>query len=183
MKSNKQLTMKFGSIQGNATKKQQENNHVTTRNNSVPIQPPTVVKTVISSNLSMMSSIGIGEFGMNQARKGSAVAFSMAVRDNLFPKLKFLKGTNASLDFSMDATSICGYLHICHDLSEADAYQWWDDHRMMLKNIHTDFRNNKIKMIKQQFNGKLQKKNVNVKHELNTLTYIVDQLGSGKMKM
>jgi hypothetical protein len=26
----------------------------------------------------------------------------------------------------------------------------------MLKNIHTDFRNNKIKMVKQQFIGKLQ---------------------------
>jgi hypothetical protein len=41
-------------------------------------------------------------------------------------------------------------------VSEADAFQWWDDHRVMLKNIHTDYCNNKIKMIKQQFNGKLK---------------------------
>jgi hypothetical protein len=73
----------------------------------------------------------------------------------------------------MDATSICGYLRVCCGVSEADAYQWWDDHRMMLKNIHTDYRNNKIKMIKQQFNGKLQKNNVNVKHQLNNLSSIV----------
>jgi hypothetical protein len=77
----------------------------------------------------------------------------MAVKDNLFPKLKFLQGTNAYLDFSMDTTSICGYLRVCCGVSEADAYQWWDDHCMMLKNIHTDCRNNKIKMIKQQFTG------------------------------
>jgi hypothetical protein len=56
----------------------------------------------------------------------------------------------------MDATSICGFLQINCGVSKADAYQWWDDHRVMLKNIHTNYRNNKIKMIKQQFNGKLQ---------------------------
>jgi hypothetical protein len=78
----------------------------------------------------------------------------MAIKDSLFPKLKFLQGTNASLDFSMDTTSICGYLRICCGVSEDDASQWWDDHRMLVKNIHTDCRNNKIKMIKQQFNGK-----------------------------
>jgi len=166
-------TLTFNSLNRKAAKKKPENNDETNRNNSVAIEPPTVVETVVSSSQSLTSSIGIGEFGMNQARKGSAVAFSMAVRDNLFPKLKFLKGTNASLDFSMDATSICGYLRVCCGVSEADAYQWWDDHRMMLKNIHTDYRNNKIKMIKQQFNGKLQKNNVNVKHQLNNLSSIV----------
>jgi hypothetical protein len=92
---------------------------------------------------------------MNPARKGSAVAFSMVVKDHLFLKLKFLKGTNASLNFSMDATSICGFLQINCSVSKADAFEWWDDHCVMLKNIHTDYRNNKIKMIKQQFNGKL----------------------------
>jgi hypothetical protein len=56
----------------------------------------------------------------------------------------------------MDATSICGFLQINCGVSEADAFQWWDDHHVMLKNIHTYYRNNKIKMIKQQFNGKLQ---------------------------
>ena len=88
--------------------------------------------------------------------RGNAATFSMAVKDNLFPKLKFLQGTNASLDFSMDTTSICGFLRLCCGVAEADAYQWWADHSVMLKNIHTDIRNNKIKMIKQQFNGKLR---------------------------
>jgi hypothetical protein len=114
-----------------------------------------VLEPVISGcSQSQTSSIGIGEFGMNPAHRGNAAAFSMALKDNLFPKLKFLQGTNASLDFSMDTTSICGFMQVCCGVSEADAYQWWDDHRSLLKNIHTDYRNNKIKMLKQQFNGK-----------------------------
>ena len=49
----------------------------------------------------------------------------------------------------------------------ADAYQWWADHSVMLKNIHTDIHNNKIKMIKQQFNGKLRQTVLKyVKHEV-----------------
>jgi hypothetical protein len=57
----------------------------------------------------------------------------------------------------METTSICGYLRACCVVSEADAYQWWDDHHIMLKNIHTgDCRNNKIKMVKLQFNGKFK---------------------------
>ena len=119
------------------------------------VQPPRIVETVMSSGQSQASSIGIGEFGMNPAQKGNAAAFSVAVKENLFRKLKFLQGTSASLDLNMDTTSICGYLRICCGVSEDDAFQWWEYHRVMLKNIHTDCRNNKIKMIKQQFNGKL----------------------------
>ena len=142
------------SIVNTPGKKPPGRNKDTPGNSSGAILPPPVVETVISSSQSQTSSIGIGEFGMNPAHRGNAAAFSMAVKDHLFPKHKFIQGTNACLDFSMDATSICGYLRICCGVSENDAYQWWDDHRVMLKNIHTDFRNNKIKMIKQQFNGK-----------------------------
>ena len=160
MRSGKRLQMNLDSVQiRQGTRKHADdsiNSNSQKKSSSTAILPPPVVETVISSSQSLMSSIGIGEFRKNPARRGSAVAFSMAVKDHLFPKLKFLKGTNASLDFSMEPTSICGYLCVCCGVSEADAYQWWDDHRGMLKTIHTDFRNNKIKMIKQQFNGKLQ---------------------------
>jgi hypothetical protein len=159
MKSGRKMTMRLGNSQGNHGNKQPPaggfRNTPNTNSSGGTLLPPTVVETAVSSSSqSQTSSIGIGEFGMNPSRRGNAAAFSMAVKDHLFPKLKFLKGTNASLDFSMDETSICGYLRTCCGVSEADAYQWWDDHRVMLKNIHTDFRNNKIKMIKQQFNGK-----------------------------
>jgi hypothetical protein len=119
------------------------------------MQPPDVETVTSSSSLSQTSSIGIGEFGMNPARRGTAAAFTMAIKDDLFPKVKFLQGTNASLDFSKDKTSICGFLQTCCGVSDDDAYHWWEDHRTMVKNIHTDCRNNKIKMMKQQFNGKL----------------------------
>jgi hypothetical protein len=151
------FTMNLGSLQNDSAKTKSKSKGNTSKpGNGASNIPLPVVETVVSSSQSLTSSIGIGEFGMNPSRKGSAVAFSMAVKDHLFPKIKFLKGTNVSLDFSMDATSICGFLRISCGVSEADAYQWWDDHRVMLKNIHTDYRNNKIKMIKQQFNGKLQ---------------------------
>jgi hypothetical protein len=152
----RKMRMDFGDTTGSQPKKPRRGDGNTSNEKSVAIQPPPVVETVVSSSQSMTSSIGIGEFAMNQARKGSQSTFASAVREHLFPKIKFLKGTNASLDFSNDATSICGFLRICCGVSEADAYQWWDHHRLSLKNIHTDFRNNKIKMIKLQFCGKLQ---------------------------
>ena len=153
MKGNRKLVMNLGGIQGNPEKPQQKGNGKTSNEG---ILPPPVVKTVASSSQLLASSIGIGEFGMNPACRGSAIAFSMAVKDHLSPKLKFLKGTNASSDFSLDATSICGFLRINCGVSKADAFQWWNDHRVMLKNVHTDNCNNKIKMIKQQLNGKLK---------------------------
>jgi len=166
------VKMNLHRLKGCEAKTQPANSNETPRHNYVDTRPPPVSEAVVSSSQSLTSSIGIGEFGMNQARRGSAVAFTMAVKDHLFPKLKFLKGTNASLDFSMDATSICGYLRVCCGVSEADAYQWWDDHRLMLKNIHTDYRNNKIKMIKQQFNGKLQQSNnLSVKQQVLTVMH------------
>ena len=64
--------------------------------NGGTIPPQVVLETVVSSSQSQTSSIGIGEYGINPARRGNAAAFSMAVKDSLFPKLKFLQGTNAS---------------------------------------------------------------------------------------
>ena len=146
------VTMRFDNLRrgpGTVSAKSEE------QRNELSVQPPQIVETVTSSGQSEASSIGIGEFGMNPAQKGHAAAFTVAVKENLFRKLKFLQGTSASLEFSMDPTSVCGYLLLCCGVSEEDAFQWWDDHRLLLKNTHTDCRNNKIKMIKQQFNGKL----------------------------
>lgn len=185
MKNHRKIKMNLTRIQGSAEQTQPANRNETTRQNHVETGTnPPVPEAVVSSTQSMMSSIGIGEFGMKQARRGSAVAFSMAVKDHLFPKLKFLRGTSASLDFSMDATSICGHLRVCCGISEADAYQWWDDHRNMLKNIHTDFQNNKIKMIKQQFNGTLQQlDNLCVNIQVITIIHhLLTSLDQGRQK-
>jgi hypothetical protein len=93
-----------------------------TRNEDA-IRPPFFVETVVSSSQSLTSSIGIGKFGMNAACRGNAATFSMAVKDSLFPRMKFLQGTNASLDFRMETASICGYLHVCCSVSNPDASQ------------------------------------------------------------
>jgi hypothetical protein len=157
MSNARKMSMRLGKVQRRyvETNKSADSADGSVQNKTTAARlPPPVVETVVSSSQSQTSSIGIGEFGMNPARRGNAAAFAMAVKENLFPKLKFLNGTNASLDFSMDVTSISGYMRLCCGVAEADAYQWWEDHRMLLKNIHTDCRNNKIKMIKQQFNGK-----------------------------
>ena len=97
MRSGKRLQMNLDNVQNDHGKKRADDNGNGNKNKSRNMLPPPVVETVISSSQSLTSSIGVGEFGMNPARRGSAVAFSMAVKDNLFPKLKFLKGTNASL--------------------------------------------------------------------------------------
>ena len=116
--------------------------------------PPKVVNTDTSSSQSQTSSIGIGEFGMRAAKQGQAATFSWAVKLLLFKHVKFLQGPDASLDFNMDETSICGFMRIQCGVSESDALQWWGEHRTSLRNHLTESRNNKIKMIKQYFSGK-----------------------------
>jgi hypothetical protein len=116
--------------------------------------PATVVEMTNSSQ-SQMSSIDIGEFGMTTSKKGNTTTFAMVVRDKLFPKVKFIGGTNTSLDYSTEPTSICGLMRLHCNVSHADAYQWWEEQCSMVKTIHTECRNNKIKNIKQLFKGKL----------------------------
>ena len=180
----RRMTMSFGNLQGGSTTRDNQERPT----GAVQQPPPTVVETVVSSGQSLTSSIGIGEFGMNAAHRGNAATFSMAVKDNLFPKLKFLQGTNVSLDFSMDTTSICGFLRLCCGVAEADAYQWWADHSSMLKNIHTDIRNNKIKMIKQQFNGKIISFGLSLQDETSITTttahiFVDNKLGFRKISL
>lgn len=116
---------------------------------------PTAVVTIDkSSEQSQTSSIGIGEFGMITSKKGMTKTFAMAVREHLFRMVKFLGGTNESLDYSTEPKSICGLMKLHCNIADADARSWWEQQRSMLKGIHTDYRNNKIKMIKQIFTGK-----------------------------
>jgi hypothetical protein len=96
------------------------------------------------------------DFALNISNEGCSAVFGIAVREKLFPKIKFLQGTtnDVSLDFSMDATTICGFLHIECGVVEKNAYNWWNEMRKSVKSIHTDYRNNRIKMIRREFFGK-----------------------------
>ena len=132
--------------QSNTERPEQERN--------VDGSPPKEVITIPSSKLSHTSSIGIGEYGMKAAKEGNAATFSWVVKFKLFKNVKFLQGPDASLDFSINETTICGFMRIQCGVSESDAYQWWEEHKTTLRSHLTESRNNKIKMIKQNFSGK-----------------------------
>ena len=118
--------------------------------------PPSEVAVERCSEHSVTSeSIGIGEFGMSTSRKGNVATFNIAIRESLlFPMVKFLGGTNTSLDYSTELMSVCGLLKKHCNIDDADARWWWEVQHTMVKGIHTDCQNNKIKMINQIFTGK-----------------------------
>jgi hypothetical protein len=79
--------------------------HLSHANNTIAIiLPPPVVETVISSSQSLTSSIGIGEFSMNPAPRGSAVVFCGCERPLVF-KTEVSKGHKRST---------FGLKHGCH---------------------------------------------------------------------
>ena len=114
---------------------------------------PNIIQANMSAGQSLMSSIGIGEYGMNTAKKGNEATFVIAVKEHLFRKIKFLQGKN--MEYNLDPMSICGYLHLHCNVTEDDAPVWWGDLQGKLKKTHTDCHNNKIKTIKQQYYDKL----------------------------
>ena len=86
---------------------------------------PNIIQADTSAGQSLMSSIGIGEYGMNMAKKGNEATFIIAVKEHLFWKIKFLQGKN--LEYNLDPTSICGYLCLHCNVTEKDAPVWWED--------------------------------------------------------
>ena len=46
--------------------------------------PPNIIQADTSAGRSLMSSIGIGEYGMNTAKKGNEATFVIAVKEHLF---------------------------------------------------------------------------------------------------
>jgi hypothetical protein len=91
--------------------------------------------------------------------------------------VKFLGGTNTSLDYSTEPTSIYGLMKMQCNIADADASWWWEQQCSMVKGIHTDCRNNKIKMIKQIFTGKYIHERQNETHHKTTLTLSLYKLG------
>ena len=79
--------------------RREDNSNATERNKGREL-PATKVAMERGSKQSQMSSIRIGEFSMNTSKKGNPTTFAMAIRDNLFQVVKFLGGTNTSLEYS-----------------------------------------------------------------------------------
>ena len=66
---------------------------------------PNIIQADTSAGQSLMSSIGIGEYGMNTAKKGNEATFIIAVKEHLLQKIKFLQGKN--MEYNLDPMSIC----------------------------------------------------------------------------
>ena len=118
---------------GKASNKKGEN-----KDNNINGGLPKEGNTVLSSNPSQTSSIGIGEFSMKAAKQDDAATFSWAVKFQLFKKLKFLQGPDVSLDFSMNESTICRFMHSQCGVFKSDACQWWEEHIISLRNHLTE---------------------------------------------
>jgi hypothetical protein len=157
-------------------KKPSSNNNKPAQKEDDDGKPPASTVTIVKgSEQSQTSSIGIGEFGMITSNKGMTKTFAMAVREHLFRMVKFVGGTNESLDYSTDPKSICGLMKLHCNIADADARSWWEQQRSMIKGIHTDHRNNKIKMIKNIFTGN---KKQDTKQETNHETTLTSNYAS-----
>jgi hypothetical protein len=128
---------------------------------SIPHAGASETATSSASQITSVST-GVNDFSMKISNEGCTAMFGIAVREKLFPKIKFLQGNSKndmSLDYSIDQTTICGFLRIECGVMENDAYNWWKEMRNKVKSIHTDYRNNRIKMIRKEFLGKCFQQN------------------------
>jgi hypothetical protein len=113
--------------------------------------PPSVIQTSSAGG----SSVSALEYSMPLNNIGRKVTFQVWVKDCLFPLVKFLphRDNISNLDYSLDATTVCGFLRNHCGVSEEDAPTWWRDQRKHLRKTLTDFRNNRIKEIQKRFLG------------------------------
>ena len=137
-----------------STSKNRQNNNAEERGRCKENPPREVSFERCTEESKTSESIGIGEFTMTTSKKGNMTMFKMGIREKLFPKVKFLSGTNTNLDYSTDPMSICGLLKRHCNIDKENARLWWEIQCNTVKGIHTDCQNNKIKTIKQIFTGK-----------------------------
>ena len=79
-----------------------------------------------------------------------------ATKERLWLAMKFIQ-SNHDLSFNLDLTSICGFLMMaCHVPEDNEGCQrwWWTTYSRYIKPALTDCRNNCIKAMQKQFNGK-----------------------------
>ena len=81
----------------------------------------------------------------------------MSVKDHLFLVVKFSPygDDDTNLEYSLDATTVCGFLHMHCGISEDDTQNWWREQWKHLRKTLMDFRNNWIKEMQKCFLGKL----------------------------
>lgn len=123
------------------------------------VNPPSVVTS--AATVSQASTLTANDYSMTSSQKGKNLVFNAAVRDALFPKLKFFPSASDDLlEFSLEETTVCGLLREECGVSEEDAAFWWKNQHTRIKKILTDKRNNVVKVIAEKFMGKLDSTNI-----------------------
>ena len=109
----------------------------------------------IDANSATASSISVLEFSMPFNYDGKRMTFQNCVKDHLFPLVKFLPqgDDDTNVEYSLDATTVCGFLHQHCGVLELDAPNWWKEQKTHLRRTLTDFRNNRIKEMQKRFLG------------------------------
>ena len=125
--------MRKGSKQGTVTVANKEN-------------PPRheVPPAIIQMSAMSASSVSVLEYSMPVNNFGKRMTFQMCVKDHLFPLVKFLPhgDDDTNLHYSLDTTTVCGFLHQHCGITEQDAPNWWKEQWKHLRKTLTDFRNN-----------------------------------------
>ena len=94
---------------------------------------------------------------MLQGQTGFKMVLKNIIRENLFPKVKFIKKENDLL-FDEDASSICGCILKWFNFERKQMnfkYKFWSANQDNVDKYFTQHRNNKIKKFKRQAKGKL----------------------------
>ena len=110
---------------------------------------------VVDASSATASSISVLEFSMPFNYDGKRMTFQNCVKDHLFPLVKFLPqgDDDTNVEYSLDATTVCGFLRQHCGVSELDAPNWWKEQKKHLRRTLTDFRNNRIKEMQKRFLG------------------------------
>jgi hypothetical protein len=77
------------------------------------------------------------------------------VSNNLFPKLKFVRGSGVNMDYSTEPRSICSLVMAgCHQIHSSEGMVWWGVARKQTVNEIKRLRNDASKTLKRAFLGK-----------------------------
>ena len=90
---------------------------------------------VVDASSATASSISVLEFSMPFNYDGKRMTFQNCVKDHLFPLVKFLPqgDDDTNVEYSLDATTVCGFLRQHCGVSELDAPNWWKEQKKHLR--------------------------------------------------
>jgi hypothetical protein len=117
-----------------------------------PVAPPIYVPAADSRQVVQEGVVQYGN--RQQTNVGKDWLLEKCVKEDVFPKQKFAN-LNGDLDFSNNRNSICRFMAEKMKVQEADVEGWWESSKKAVHKKLKNHRNNVIKTIKTNFNGKM----------------------------